>query len=924
MSSQSISVDIGKHFRITMELDESNPVPTVLCSIYSPISSNTCLKNYCVDALHPLARVELVKCDYTLKGEITMVLKEESLYERVILTGNFFVGEVEDEKNLFHWSGTLAYFNSYILPEPVPGPTPSCPVPPVPEPPVPEPLNLEEEGEESPVLDTTVFSNLFPYLDLINWPEPPKDPVNFIDISIDAPAPNSLYASLKTNHKKKDAQQMMQDCDAFLEDKSSFETIKYACASEVPPPFNYFPELYDEIICSTHSGEGLIEVLNTALPVEMEAFVSAPKYTQIKRTVAQNYIALNIIQGYKKELAIAFYKMLIIHHLLEYFVIESADGKRIQNLLFATIVLPKEIFPLPYDPVPTKDVVLPYAIGKLQMTKYRHIDYSLGDISHIENLMQGEVKKLHLREFNRSKTEELESATSEENEQLLNEGGTESLINEVKKTIGEYTKSKEYDNFQTSYGPPTIDTLDGKIITKHSYINPDLMAKNQFAKKILDKTLNQIKRKISSKRSSQIVREFEERSTRVLDNSKGISSTRGVYYWLNKNFEIKVENYGQRLLIEICLNNPAKNFIHSDKELNGVSLDRKMSLEEKEIFSYKNIERENFDELIRYYEVEDVILPPNELTHVFTSISSEETHTQIIPPDGYQANKAKINALFFSPETINEVDVIIADNTVKISNGTTDKFVTLSELTSSFPFATTNPIPTQSLPKVVNTVLVSVRITCELTERALNEWKIKVFHQLTLAYKEWLKKYDASLTRLSRDDEGTNGLLLRNIERSSIRKDIETLLYDHKFALTINEEAFIVNKPAYMQFFNSSIEWEEMNYVFNDSPPNLTYALQGENDSLRPFLQAKTARILLPIIPEYNYQFINYLGTGLIWTTYWPFLPVLEKDIGIIDHFKKEKESKEEVVTPEAWEITVPTSMQVIEGDGEIKLNIKK
>lgn len=218
-----------------------------------------------------------------------------------------------------------------------------------------------------------------------------------------------------------------------------------------------------------------------------------------------------------------------------------------------------------------------------------------------------------------------------------------------------------------------------------------------------------------------------------------------------------------------------------------------------------------------------------------------------------------------------------------------------------------------------NNFLVSAKVNCTVTERSMNDWRMEAYNQLTQAYESWLEQYNADMTRLARDGQGTNDALLGNIEFTSLRAEIEAYLYALKFepagsteAEETTEEEDTIDQPAYDQFFNEVFEWGEMSYTFNDSPAQLSFKQQGSDDSLRPFLQAKSARILIPVAPEFNAHVLNYLTAGVIWTTQWPFVPIFESDVRFIRNFKKTVDPPP-VCRTEKWEISAPTFMEVIE-----------
>lgn len=78
------------------------------------------------------------------------------------------------------------------------------------------------------------------------------------------------------------------------------------------------------------------------------------------------------------------------------------------------------------------------------------------------------------------------------------------------------------------------------------------------------------------------------------------------------------------------------------------------------------------------------------------------------------------------------------------------------------------------------------------------------------------------------------------------------------------------------------------------------------------FLQAKEARILVPVRPDYLRSLILYWSTGEIWQGPQWLVPTFEDDAALIVDAGDECEAFEERGSA-AWKILVPTQMQAID-----------
>jgi hypothetical protein len=190
-------------------------------------------------------------------------------------------------------------------------------------------------------------------------------------------------------------------------------------------------------------------------------------------------------------------------------------------------------------------------------------------------------------------------------------------------------------------------------------------------------------------------------------------------------------------------------------------------------------------------------------------------------------------------------------------------------------------------------------------------------------YEKLVAQYDGYLTRLSRAGQPSNPGLLNNIERGSLQYSCMGLLSAIAATLVgdapgITPSQLSVNSQRYTQFINEVFEWDEMTYCFDDQPSKLVYALQGQDDSLRPFLQASYARVFLPVRPGSNFQVLYYLSSGMLWEAPWPFVPVNNTDTATAGHLKQVRCWHEARTVEKYWDIALPTSMQVVQESPEL------
>jgi translation elongation factor EF-G len=138
-----------------------------------------------------------------------------------------------------------------------------------------------------------------------------------------------------------------------------------------------------------------------------------------------------------------------------------------------------------------------------------------------------------------------------------------------------------------------------------------------------------------------------------------------------------------------------------------------------------------------------------------------------------------------------------------------------------------------------------------------------------------------------------------------------------------------INQPTYYQFFESAMEWKESVYEFyqeNNAPQkeNIHKSIQNFHidQAFSEYSDNKHVRVMVPVTPDFNYQMLYYLSTGLVPYTANPITPIIESDKPIAVALKKTTDT--DIVphmTDESWEIVVPTNMQWLQDGDELPFN---
>ncbi|MFM2059038.1 MAG: hypothetical protein RLY71_3423, partial [Pseudomonadota bacterium] len=312
---------------------------------------------------------------------------------------------------------------------------------------------------------------------------------------------------------------------------------------------------------------------------ETVAYFGSPAYQRVLDRVWQSYFATLITLGWNPALRAGLQRVLWVAHLVDRVLVldppspagevpavQALTAEQIQLLHGASILLPEPVFPLPsaggaQASPPAGHVpgwVEPYAIGDLQMVRQRLLRYRTGEVARIENIMPGERREVSHRR-SRQQLDQVQLQSSD-GEHFQDEGGDKrsDLLEAVRKTVAEQSVTQHYQDFKTSYGPPTQATLDGQWTrTTKPGTEAGLQDLTRFAREVLDKTVHRIHRSISQQRIRSTLDQHEEEVRSTVDNTNNAHGRNVVYRWLNEVHEAQVVHYGRRLMLEFVLNRPA-------------------------------------------------------------------------------------------------------------------------------------------------------------------------------------------------------------------------------------------------------------------------------------------------------------------------------------------------------------------------------
>ena len=802
------------------------------------------------------------------------------------------------------------------------------------------------------VVERGEHQDLFPFIYMRNWPDISSEErkQRFVEYDGTSALPESLYkqlAAIKKDLPNDASSQMQQLAISFISGKQ-FPGQFIESINDIQGAIKYFSLVNSWLRQQAHINFTQVKAkLETILKVNwinLKLYLTKSDYIQEKERLWQNFFALTITLTYHPYLLEEFTKILVMCSLLERIIADAEDNnigsenaiddtspnisKKILEAARASIILPQDLFPLPpannsnsASEGKAAEWIEPYALGDLQLVRQRLLRYELGEVAHIENVLKGERKETTQRKLNRV-NESVTNANQQLEETDTDTQGTRvDLLNETQKTLTKDTITNTFNDFKATYGSPTTVTYTGSWSVGNAPENPYIENVTNFAKKITTRTANRIARYVNQVRTFSSLNEAEEIVIHAFDNTAITSNVIGIYRWVNKIYKVYVVNYGHRLMIQFLLQNPALPYIQNLFQLKGISLEPPITPDKLNLKSYADVTKENYPQLATMYDIQP---PPIEEKIMPMAFKDGEPINlkEISIPEGYSAHSACIAGVFSG---VTELTGFVGKKTFTLTPSL-NQIDSLEMNQEDSAIAVCVMCNTEQADKKYG---VTIEVKCTLTTEKYQVWQIKTYNTILEAYRQQKAEYYEGSRVIKTEIGSHNPLENRQIENNEFKKGCTKQLLKQHFQLVGTSQDTALAQLRYIQFFEQAFEWDEISYQF---PPLLqdqetskkftATALNhysGTDSIFTNFLQAESARVLLPVRHNYTMQVLYYLSSGTIWPGENSLTPTYEKYVSLVNEVKiLPKTDCESQYVSKPWEITIPTSMIMLQDSSKL------
>lgn len=588
-------------------------------------------------------------------------------------------------------------------------------------------------------------------------------------------------------------------------------------------------------------------------------------------------------------------------------------------------------------------------IGDLLIVRQTLKAYELAEFAHVENALAGEFrekvhKRLDISEVITSTITESET----EKERNLQSTERNEMQTEAEKILQQKANVDAGLQITGSYGP-SISFAASMNAGFSTSIQETQSKSTSYSREVTEKTSEKVRSKVTEEIRRRVLNQIEESNTHRIDNTKdGAKHTRGIYRWLNKIYDAQIFNYGQRMMYEFVIPEPASFFLYAtienppnDSEIVKPSLPT-YPISGSSPLKPSHLTRTNYNDYVSKYNVLNAPEPPSSFT-VKTYFDKQDGRdklclgrsTAISIPDGYEAFAAVVSSDNIWEQGNNH------GFRVNVGGSFYDRTNTGGSHYQSFPRRYRGEVTVSVIFMDVWSFSLGVDVFCSLTDEAFAKWQLKMYNAIVQAYLDQKSVYDSKIAQreIQKGIEilGRNPIENRRIEKEELKKLIVMIL-THDPTLNINSYtssfepimnlAKVCSNGSFIRFFENAFEWENILYVlypyFWGSHAKWTNAIHITDPDLdfAAFLKAGAARVQIPVRPGFEKAIAYYCQTGYIWEgndvpligddLYVPIINEITENLGKLDDGVPYPKNS----TP--WKVTIPTSLVVLQDLSEI------
>lgn len=584
-------------------------------------------------------------------------------------------------------------------------------------------------------------------------------------------------------------------------------------------------------------------------------------------------------------------------------------------------------------------------VADLLVVRQKIKAYELGEYAHIENVMAGESRERSTRRL--TQVEEIierETETETEKEKDLQSTTRNELQNEAEKHVKSQLDIEAGLQVSGSYGPAVSFTSSLKAGFSTTTEESQRKA-SSFSQEVTQRTVEKVREKVRTLVRKRTLEEFEENNRHGFSNNLN-RHLRGIYRWLNKVYDAQVFNYGQRMMFDFVVPEPAAFYLYGlvenppqDSELVKPAPPTVAG----NPLTPGQINALTYGPLLSRYRVTNAPAQPPELrtASFFAKYDggnyiSTGAAGKVEIPEGYRAYRATVQATHIWAEDVqlHPFQIVFDGKMYDFHNSWGSQGNSTSWLEKD---------ASVSISVAANAWAVAIDLDCKLSPEAYAGWQHAAFDAIITAYQQQLAEYNErkaqrELERSSSQQFGRNPLANRRVERDELKKWVIMMLAKQpelnldSFKSPTGAPVLDLDKAnangRYIRFLENAFEWQNMLYVFyphlwgrrarwvsalNVTDPDADFAA---------FLRAGAARVQVPVRPGFERAVAYFVHTGNVWDgndvptvedeLYVPIIDEITTNLGRIDGGVPYPAGSR------PWEVVVPTDLVLVQDLSEV------
>ena len=585
-------------------------------------------------------------------------------------------------------------------------------------------------------------------------------------------------------------------------------------------------------------------------------------------------------------------------------------------------------------------------VGDLLIVKQKLKAYELAEFAHVENVLAGETRD---REHRRLDQREDITITEEETETVkekdLQSTHRNEMQTEATKTVKQQFGLEAGLQISGSYGPTV--SFAAHLNANFSTTSEETQRKAvSFSQEVTEKTSESVRQRVKQTVTHRVLQEIQEINKHAFVNSSVDKHIRGIYRWLNKVYDAQIFNYGQRMMYEFVVPEPAAYFIYAMIE--NPPQDSELVKPDPPTFAGSplkpsHLSRTNYQDYVAKYKVHAAPPPPPQFQNVAYFDKQDKVQdgsifgraSKIDIPTGYEAYAASVMSDYtYTSGAEHLYHVLLGNRAFDQSDHWGHDYQHLDTRYRELAVAY----------KLFNAwaFTLGIDVDCQLTTVAFTKWQQDAYDAIIEAYLRLKADYDEKIAvkAIQQDPAklGRNPLENQRLTKEELKKLVLMIFTGSD---SIARDSFLASSEPYMdlakvcengswiRFFENAFEWTNMTYVLysyfwgRHARWNSAIHFTDPDSDFAAFLRAGAARVQVPVRPGFEKALVHFLQFNEIWQGNDP--PMINDDlyVPIVDEIAANlgKFDNDGVPYPEGshpWEVRVPTDLVLVQNLEEI------